>query len=255
MNFKNTAMKIKTFIKKHITNAFQSYFLKKAKDVTPSLPNGCLLVIAPHPDDETLGCAGLIHNYVRADHPVKIVIVTDGAAAQLPDAPSKEGIAATRRKESLHAASILGVSQEHVLFLSYSDGNTETCIDQIKQDIESQLWLYQPALVVSPHSIDAHSDHRTVSSIVLDLKQSGKITCPVWEYPMWFWPKGAIKHFFSPALLASHIKINIKDSVALKQQAIDAHACQKHEENWKQLESYTIAKNLRNEELFFSLDR
>src|SRR5882672_10516881 len=39
-----------------------------------------LLVLAPHPDDETLGFAGLIDAYVRAGKPVRVVVITDGDA-------------------------------------------------------------------------------------------------------------------------------------------------------------------------------
>src|SRR5256885_8640775 len=39
-----------------------------------------LLVLAPHPDDETLGFAGLIDAYLRAGKPVHVVVVTDGDA-------------------------------------------------------------------------------------------------------------------------------------------------------------------------------
>ena len=249
------AIMFKLFIKMVITRACQNILLRQAKDVTTSLPQGCLMVIAPHPDDETLSCAGLMSHYKSRDLPIKIVVVTDGSAARLPNSPSPQEVAIMRRKESIQAANLLGIPAENLMFLAYPDGHANDHIEQITQDIESQIWLYQPALIVSPHGIDAHTDHRTVAQVVHTLKQKEHIKCPVWEYPMWFWPKGAIRHLLSKTLRATHIKVNVHNHLQIKQDAINAHECQKSEENWNQLEAYTIASNLRDEELFFVLDR
>lgn len=235
--------------------ACQYFFLNKAIDVTHDLPAGPLLVVAPHPDDETLGCAGVMRRYREQGHIVRIIIVTDGSGANLPFQPLPQEIAAMRRKESIHAANILGIPTEEVLFLAYPDGGAQEHLPRIAEDIASQIWLYQPALILAPHGIDAHVDHRAVANVMQLLKNDGKVTCPVLEYPMWFWPRGALTHLFSSALMRTHRKVSAKDYLVEKQQAIDAHACQKGEENWDQLEAYSIASNLRDDELFFAPDQ
>jgi LmbE family N-acetylglucosaminyl deacetylase len=100
-----------------------------------------LLVIAPHPDDETLGFAGLIDAYRRAGKPVSVVVVTDGdayceacrfwknssgggstcTAADLSNFATAEidSLAEIRRGESTAAASILGLPAPG--FLGYPD--------------------------------------------------------------------------------------------------------------------------------------
>jgi LmbE family N-acetylglucosaminyl deacetylase len=100
-----------------------------------------LLVIAPHPDDETLGFAGLIDAYVRAGKPVSVVVVTDGdayceacrfwknssvagpmcTAEELSNfaTPQIDSLAEVRRSESAAAARILGLSPPR--FLGYPD--------------------------------------------------------------------------------------------------------------------------------------
>jgi LmbE family N-acetylglucosaminyl deacetylase len=100
-----------------------------------------LLVLAPHPDDETLGFAGLIDAYVRAGKPVTVVVVTDGdayceacrfwksgsvagpmcSAAELSNfaTPEIDSFAEVRRSESTAAAAILGSSPPR--FLGYPD--------------------------------------------------------------------------------------------------------------------------------------
>ena len=92
-----------------------------------------LLVLAPHPDDETLGFAGLIDAYVRAGKPVSIVVVTDGDAyceacrfwksgsvtGPMCTAGELSNFAEVRRSESAAAARILGVAPPR--FLGYPD--------------------------------------------------------------------------------------------------------------------------------------
>lgn len=247
--------KIKLFLKKQISAICQLIFLDKAIDVTNTLPAGPLLVIAPHPDDETLGCAGVMKRFREQGHVVRIIIVTDGGSANLPGKPLRQEIAALRRRESINAANILGIPAEEVLFLAYPDGEAQEHLPRIADDIASQIWLYQPALILAPHGIDAHADHRAVANVMQLLKNDGKVTCPVLEYPMWFWPRGALTHLRSSALMKTHRKISVKDFLAQKQQAINAHECQKGEENWDQLEAYSIAANLREDELFFDTDQ
>lgn len=92
-----------------------------------------LVVIAPHPDDETLGFAGLIDAYRRAGKPVSVVVVTDGDAyceacrfwksgsVSGPMCSSEElsQFGDVRRGESIAAAKILGLPAPQ--FLDYPD--------------------------------------------------------------------------------------------------------------------------------------
>jgi LmbE family N-acetylglucosaminyl deacetylase len=100
-----------------------------------------LLVLAPHPDDETLGFAGLIDAYLRAGKPVSVVVVTDGdayceacrfwksssvagpmcSAEELSNfaTPEIDSFAEVRRSESAAAAGILGLPPPR--FLGYPD--------------------------------------------------------------------------------------------------------------------------------------
>ncbi|HKR63931.1 MAG TPA: PIG-L family deacetylase [Thermoanaerobaculia bacterium] len=93
-----------------------------------------LLVLAPHPDDETLGFAGLIDAYARAGKPVTVVVVTDGDAyceacrfwkngsvvtGAMCSGEELASFAAVRRSESESAAKILGGPTPR--FLRYPD--------------------------------------------------------------------------------------------------------------------------------------
>src|SRR3954453_22266405 len=57
-----------------------------------------LLVLAPHPDDEVIGCGGLVAQHIREGREVRVVVATDGAQA---------GDAAARESESRRGLAIL----------------------------------------------------------------------------------------------------------------------------------------------------
>jgi N-acetyl-1-D-myo-inositol-2-amino-2-deoxy-alpha-D-glucopyranoside deacetylase len=101
------------------------------------LPTGPrILVIAPHPDDETLGAGGLIQEAVRNGKEIRVVLVTTGDgyrhAAQVFFQKSELGpsdfraLGIQRHHETLAALRILGVPSHHVLFLGYPDGGTNS---------------------------------------------------------------------------------------------------------------------------------
>jgi LmbE family N-acetylglucosaminyl deacetylase len=95
-----------------------------------------VMVLAPHPDDESLGCAGVLHDAVRAGVPVHLVFLTNGDANELsflvwekhpvvvPSAVIAMG--RTRGQEALHAAHALGLPADAVTFLGYPDAGTMT---------------------------------------------------------------------------------------------------------------------------------
>jgi N-acetyl-1-D-myo-inositol-2-amino-2-deoxy-alpha-D-glucopyranoside deacetylase len=90
------------------------------------------LIISPHPDDETLGGAGVIEKALAAGKQVKVVIMTSGdgyeRAAEANLHVEKPGPADFRRfgemrhQESVAAMEYFGVKKEDVLFLGYPDG-------------------------------------------------------------------------------------------------------------------------------------
>jgi LmbE family N-acetylglucosaminyl deacetylase len=83
---------------------------------------GSALVIAPHPDDESIGCGGLIALLRRRNAKVWVCIATDGAGSH-PNSPSvpPRQLAAIRGREAIAALGILGVKRRCVLFANLPD--------------------------------------------------------------------------------------------------------------------------------------
>ncbi|MDE2449864.1 MAG: PIG-L family deacetylase [Gammaproteobacteria bacterium] len=97
-----------------------------------------LLVVSPHPDDETLCCAGLIRRVVAAGGRVSIVWLTSGDGSELDMVlieralrvhPEKmRDLAGKRMREARAAATLLGVPPGRQFFLGYPDGGLLTLI-------------------------------------------------------------------------------------------------------------------------------
>ena len=95
-----------------------------------------ILILAPHPDDEVLGCGGVIQRAVQLKLPIKIVFLTYGDNNQWsflvyrkhPVLKSKAilKMGEVRRKEAIEAAKVLGLSPDQLIFLGYPDFRTLT---------------------------------------------------------------------------------------------------------------------------------
>lgn len=93
-----------------------------------------ILILAPHPDDEVLGCGGIIQKAVALNVPIRIVFLTYGDNNQwsfllyrkhpvfIPRAVQSMGL--VRHDEAIQADKILGVTKEHLTFLGYPDFKT-----------------------------------------------------------------------------------------------------------------------------------
>jgi LmbE family N-acetylglucosaminyl deacetylase/SAM-dependent methyltransferase len=150
----------------------------------PIPDHGPVVVVAPHPDDETLGAGGLIVRLRTADIPVIIILVTDGGASdRLPDS-SRDHLVLTRHREFRQAVSILAPDAA-VFELNFADGKILDQRAAVKQALRNQIIDIRPALVVAPWSGDGHPDHRIVSELCAEI--CALLLIRMIEYPIWMW--------------------------------------------------------------------
>ena len=69
-----------------------------------------VLVFAPHPDDETIGCGGSLALHIKAGDPVKVVFLTNGAKGDSSGEIAKESYVELRKDEANKACAFLGVT-------------------------------------------------------------------------------------------------------------------------------------------------
>ncbi|MDJ0333802.1 PIG-L family deacetylase [Salinibacterium sp. G-O1] len=139
-----------------------------------------LIVVAAHPDDETLGAGGLIALCSRRGIPVTVVVVTDGGASGEP------GIVAERSRELAAATDILAAGGRDITVIEFgfADGGTRENIAEITAALGPHIaGSSRNALIVAPWRGDGHRDHRVVGEIVAELVGGRRFA----EYPIWMW--------------------------------------------------------------------
>lgn len=153
------------------------------------------LVVAPHPDDETLGCGATIARARDMGITVHVAVVTDGRGHP-PDFPHPESLVAIRRAETLRACGILGVPESCVEFLGFIDGGAESHVEAIRARLLSIIAAIDPDRIFVPSGIDNHADHRAVAAAVEGGLRDGAVRATVLEYPLWFWfPRFLVRAF------------------------------------------------------------
>jgi len=166
-----------------------------------------IVVVAAHPDDESLGAAGLLASAAARGIPIDLLVVTDGEGSH-PDSPthSPATLALRRRREMFAATEILGLTDPPV-FLGLPDGGTEEYRDAIAAAIHDTLDRAGPSrvLVLSPWRGDGHRDHRVVGEIVEEVCAERFLAAPAGAapegaaragtvrsraFPIWLWHWG-----------------------------------------------------------------
>jgi LmbE family N-acetylglucosaminyl deacetylase len=114
-----------------------------------------ILILAPHMDDEVIGCGGLVALSARAGARVTCVFMTDGATGRTGEDRVRHR--ALRVRESEAAAVHLGLARLH--FLDEPDGELQATSAVVKRLAE--VWQEEaPDVVLAPWPWDAHHDHR-----------------------------------------------------------------------------------------------
>lgn len=125
-----------------------------------------VLFIAPHMDDETLACGGIIRLYTQSGIPVQVVFLTDGSRV-LANHPNPQRLIKIRKKEAQQAADILGYGES--TFLDLPDGQLAEHSESAKNSLKTLLASFQPDIIYTPSPIDIHPDHIAASRITRDV--------------------------------------------------------------------------------------
>lgn len=133
-----------------------------------------VLIIAPHPDDEVLGCGGTINKMAADGHDVFVLIATRGSS-NLYDQSKVENV----RSEARRAHQILGVSQ--TFFLDFPSPELDTVsIAEISREFSKIIMQLSVDILFVPHRGDIHNDHRVVfNAAIVAARPVGD--CPVSE--------------------------------------------------------------------------
>jgi LmbE family N-acetylglucosaminyl deacetylase len=132
-----------------------------------------VLVMAPHPDDESLATGGLLQRAVKVGAKVRVLFATDGDNNPWPQRflERKLQISMTdrarwgrrRRKEAISALQLLGLPKSSARFLSLPDQGMTSLLMRAEEHVLFTLWAelqeFEPTLFIMPSATDAHPDH------------------------------------------------------------------------------------------------
>jgi LmbE family N-acetylglucosaminyl deacetylase len=150
---------------------------------------GCPMVLAPHPDDESIGCGGLIAACCERGTPPVVMVVTDGAKSH-PGSRTHpaEKLRAVRESEARAAVSLLGARGEDVVFMRIDDTRSPLDGPLFESAVETIAQLARSArcsVILAPWRHDPHCDHESVDAMAR--AAAVRIGATHLSYPVWGW--------------------------------------------------------------------
>jgi LmbE family N-acetylglucosaminyl deacetylase len=189
--------------------------------------DGTAVILAPHPDDESLGCGGLIATCIACGRPPLVVVLTDGAASHPHSlAYPPERLRAVRQQEVRDAVARLGLPAERVVMLGEPDTAAphdgprfDAVVARLVRLIEREASC---SSILAPWRHDPHCDHEAAS---LAAASAAAITgVRHVAYPVWGWmlaPDAPVDAPVSPGW-----RLDIGGFLPAKRHAIRAHRTQ-----------------------------
>lgn len=152
-------------------------------DITSEVVKRSLLVLAPHPDDETLGCGTTIIRSRETEQPVTIVIASDGGAGRAGNGMDRDALTTVRKGEMHKCSIILGDPVVH--WLGHRDDALEDVVGDLTDRFSEIVAEHTPDLILSTSPCDPHPDHRAVGRAAR--RAAARMRVPLLEYAVWQW--------------------------------------------------------------------
>jgi LmbE family N-acetylglucosaminyl deacetylase len=194
-------------------------------DLSDILGDGGLVVIAPHPDDESLACGGLIAQACAEGRPTTVIVVSDGTGSHPRSRIyPRARLRALREAEARQAASALGLAPRRLNFLRLPDRYVPSegvlARAAVNQIVTAAMKINAPALFVSWRH-DPHCDHRAAYRLARAAQSALGIA--LYEYTVW----GAkLRPSRRVTPVSSGFRLQISGHRARKRRAIAAHKSQ-----------------------------
>lgn len=171
-----------------------------------------ILVISPHPDDESIGCGGTIIKHITNGDIVHAVFLTSGEKGghKIPN----DKIVNIRELEARNAADILQI--QNLCFWREPDGEFEVTEKNVKRLIE-KIQNFRPDIIYVTHEQEMHPDHQAAALLVRTAFNQLPTTAKkpiIWMYEIW-----------TPLQEMAHI-VDISDYIDIKKNAVRAYKSQ-----------------------------
>jgi LmbE family N-acetylglucosaminyl deacetylase len=215
----------------------------KESDIYPysvsDLSSKDALIIAPHPDDESLGCGGSIVRHIKAGSTVKVIFMTNGDRGDFEESFGKEYVE-IRRKSAQKAMEILGVNDFE--FWGYSDRRLHLVFQEVKERLFHAIETFSPSLIYAPSPLEAHPDHKIAFEVAWALREKLGITLAFYEVLMALYP---------------NVLVDITGEMEQKKRAIESYSTEVYYNDYvtkveglNRFRTATLPKNIRYAEAF-----
>jgi LmbE family N-acetylglucosaminyl deacetylase len=188
--------------------------------------DGPIMILAPHPDDESLGCGGLIAEACGRNIAPVVVILTDGSKSHPRSrAYPPERLRDLREAETRAATCRLGLPQERLVFLRFPDTRAPSGGEALRNAAFSLLTLidrFGCRTLITSWSCDPHCDHAAAAAIAEETCRQARIR--LLAYPVWGWCLPPEAEIGDAALTG--FRLDVRCHLPNKRAAIDAHRSQ-----------------------------
>jgi LmbE family N-acetylglucosaminyl deacetylase len=188
---------------------------------------GTIAIVAPHPDDETLGCGGLIAR-LAGERESQVVFATDGSRSPSPSGgAANPSLVDIREREAIEALALLGVPGTRVRFLRFPDGDLSNHDADFRRAITEALIAVSPATILVPFRYDWHPDHMAAFRATASASAQHSVPGKLVEYFVYtqrrLLPGGDVRSCFTPT---SIWQVETASVATAKRGALECHRSQ-----------------------------
>jgi LmbE family N-acetylglucosaminyl deacetylase len=187
---------------------------------------GPILIVAPHPDDETLGVGGQIALLTDKGYDIQILILTDGSQLFVSrfgteSNPPPREISRRRKRETERTVAHLGGNPDQIRYFDFPDGKLSENIKEAANLVAETINHLDPLRVYVTSAFEYHPDHRAANDVVKLAYTQLKGEVPeLWEFCVSPRPE------FGPGTGSEElVEIDITPVLSRKTQAAGMFAC------------------------------
>ncbi len=144
-----------------------------------------ILCLAPHPDDEVLGCGGTLALAAARGASVHVLVVFDGALGDPDGRHAGRDLVAQRRAEAERGGAWLGVERYHFWGLPEGHEPSPHDLQEGVRRLAALVRELRPEVLLVPWEGDAHPDHRSVARLAAALLEGPGFAGEVWGFEVW----------------------------------------------------------------------
>ena len=183
-----------------------------------------MLILSPHPDDETLGCGGLLATASDLGLRPRVVYLTDGDASHRGSSYwTRERLGRLRRQEAIAALADLGVPPDDILFLGWRDAAPfpPGSIERDNTVLGLQRWtaFQPPASLWSPWSREGHCDHLAATEVAASLREALDPRPTAFSFVVWGWLLAELAQAESPRSLECAATVEVRTRALARHQS------------------------------------